>query len=345
MMKKQTKDMKKIFLTSCLALGLCACHNFDTDFPDFEYTTGYFPYQFPERVLVLGDYIYDNSNDNAHKFVISVAMGGVYRNKQDRRFSFVVDESLCDGIRFSSKGTDIKALPKSYYSLSNDHEIVIPKGKFNGGIEVQLTDAFFQDPDAVKNTYVVPLRLTGSNDVDSLLVGQTSVPNADVRDKGQWAIAPKHFTLFGIKYINEWHGNYLHYGKSSVTDGAGARIESTEYSAQYLEQNDVYRLTTTARNQVSLTTHLKGELFPKEVTMLFDFNGDDCTITSPEGSPYTVKGSGTFKKGAYSFGNKSRNGIAYSFTCTDGKNTYKAEDVLVARDRAVTLETYTPVLK
>lgn len=351
-MNQYTEKMKKLFLAPLLLAGICACHNFETDFPDFDYTTGYFPYQFPVRVLVLGDYIYDNSNDNQHKFVISAAIGGVYQNKQDRVFDYVVDESLCEGILFGTGGDTIKALPKAYYTLSDAHQIVVPKGKFNGGIEIQLTDAFFNDPDAIKNTYVVPLRLTGSHDVDSLLSGKSSRADADIRISGMWEVAPKNFTMFGIKYINEWHGNYLHYGKSTVADADGTILETNTYSTEYVEQNEVYKLVTNGRRQVALTCHPKSAIlsanedpFLKTLTLLFDFDGDSCTISAPEGADYTVSGSGTFKKGAYSFGNKSRNGIEYTFSCSDGKRTYKASDVLVARDRGVVLETFNPVLK
>ena len=68
--------MKKIVLFSLVVifLGFASCQNFDDNHPDYLYTSGYFPYQFPVRTLVLGDYIYDNSNDNAHKFLISVAI-------------------------------------------------------------------------------------------------------------------------------------------------------------------------------------------------------------------------------------------------------------------------------
>ena len=74
--------MKKILSGLLLLTALFACENFEKDHPDYEFTAGYFPYQFPVRTLVLGDYIFDNTNDNAHKFVISVAMGGVYENKR-----------------------------------------------------------------------------------------------------------------------------------------------------------------------------------------------------------------------------------------------------------------------
>ena len=67
--------MKKILIILTLITGLIACNKQKDQFPDFDYTTGYFPYQYPVRTLVLGDYIYDNTNDNSHKFLISAAMG------------------------------------------------------------------------------------------------------------------------------------------------------------------------------------------------------------------------------------------------------------------------------
>ena len=71
------------------------------------------------------------------------------------------------------------------------------------------------------------------------------------------------------------------------------------------------------------------------------------TISAPEDADYTVTGSGTYKladaNDAYNnWGAKQRYMLTYSFTLTDAEgNTYKANDVLVARDRDVKLETYT----
>src|SRR5690606_34732653 len=155
--------MKKFLVFTCMVASLAGCKNSDVTFPDFEYTSGYFPYQFPVRTLVLGDDIYDNTNDNAHRFVISVAMGGVYENNKNRVFNIEVDESLCDQVVFDGSGNPIRALPRSYYTLSPENQITIPKGAMNGGVTVQLTDAFFEDADAIGLNYVVPIRLTGSN--------------------------------------------------------------------------------------------------------------------------------------------------------------------------------------
>ena len=334
--------MKKLVLILLIATGMMACQNFDIDHPDFDYTSGYFPYQFPVRTLVLGDYIYDNSNDNDHKFVISVAMGGVYENTQNREFGIEVDESLCNRVLFSADGDTIHALPSNYYTLSDNNNIVIPAGKFNGGVEVQLTDAFFNDPLAIKNTYVVPVRITGSADVDTILVGQSDNPNADPRVAGQWIVAPKDFTMFAVKYINEFHGTYFHYGSSSVKNAANAVVENTTYSEKYVENNSTSKLVTTGRNEVSLSMFLRSEVMTGEVNMVLTFNGNNCTITATEGSPYTISGTGVFKSKEYAWGNKERDGIDLGFSVSDGEHTYEATDVLVARDRGVVLETYSP---
>lgn len=334
--------MKKIFLILIIVIGLFSCENFDIDHPDFDYTSGFFPYQFPVRTLVLGDYIYDNSNDNAHKFVISVAMGGVYENKQDREFEFEVDESLCNNVLFSSGGDQIKAMPSNYYTLSSPNKIVIPKGKMNGGVEVQLTDAFFNDPLAIKLGYVVPLRLKGSADVDTILVGSTTSSMPDPRVAGDWIAAPKNFTMFAVKYINEYHGTYFHYGTSKLSDATGTEIESNTYSEKYVENNPTSKLVTVGRNQVSLTTNMHSTTMSGEINMLLTFSGNSCTITAAEGSQYTIKGSGEFKSKAYEWGNKERDGIILNFTVSDEVNTYTASDVLVARDRGVVMEIYSP---
>lgn len=340
--------MKKLFIVLLACLGLAAC-NQENNFPDFDYTTGYFPYQFPERILVLGDYIFENENDNNHQFVISAAMGGVYKNKKDRVFNIQVDESLCKDIYFSN-GDPIKPLPQNYYTLESTSQIVIPSGQVNGGIKVQLTDAFFADPDAIKNTYVVPIRMISSNDVDSILVGSTTVDNPDIRIASDWTIAPKNFTMFGIKYINEWHGNNFHYGSCTVTDASGAVLEKKEYKTKYVESNEVQKLVTTGRHTVSLSTQLNSGIWSKKITLNFTFNGDNCTISGPDGADYTVTGTGDWKQydttDYNSFGNKRRYALTYNFTLTEtatGKK-YTASDVLVQRDRAVTLETYTPKL-
>jgi len=337
--------MKKLAFISLVIILACitSCQNFDKDFPDFQYTSGYFPYQFPVRTLVLGDYIYDNSNDNAHKFLISVAMGGVYKNEKDRVFDIAVDKNLCNNILFESGGDPLIAMPSNYYSLSSN-QITIPKGKVNGGVEVQLTDAFFNDPKAIKLSYVVAVRLIGSNDVDTILSGQSSNPNADPRVAFQWTIPPKNFTMFAVKYINEYHGTYFRYGKSSIKDASGTTIENTTYGEQYVEKNPTVKLITTGRYQVSLSANFQSQIMTGAINMLLTFNGNTCSISAAEGYPYTISGIGEFQSKKFSWGNKKRDGIELKYTVSDGIHTYECEDVLVIRDRGIVMELYSPIV-
>lgn len=327
-----------------------SCENFETDHPDYDYTAAFFPYQYPVRTLVLGDYIYDNTNDNNHKFVISVAMGGVYENKQDRVFEFEIDESLCENVLFSETGDTVRAMPREYYTLSSENQIVIKKGKFNGGVEVQLTDAFFDDTLAIRTGYVIPLVLTGSNDVDKLLVGSSTNPEPDPRVAAQWLELPKHFTMFAVKYINEYHGTYFQYGQSVVKDAGSAQVEDTTYQEKYVEHNPTVKLITESRNQVSLRTFFRSSVMPTDenmpvnIDMVLTFDGDNCAVTAAEDSPYTITGTGVFKSKAYTWGNKPRDGIELTYTVSDGVNTYEASDVLIIRDRDVVMEVYTPLV-
>lgn len=334
--------MKKLILILTILIGLISCENFNIDHPDFDYTSGYFPYQYPVRTLVLGDYIYDNSNDNEHKFIVSVAIGGIYANEMDRVFDFTVDETLCENVVFSSTGEAIVALPSNYYTLSSPSQITVPKGKFNGGVEVQLTDAFFADPLAITNKYVLPLRLVSSEDVDTILAGRSSIADPDPRIDSEWDVVPKDFTMFAVKYINEYHGTYFYYGSSSVTDGSGTVVESTTYSESFVEKNPLVKLVTTGRNQVSLSTTLHSSVLTGQINMLLDFNGNNCTITGAPGSTYTISGTGEFKSKAYAWGNKQRDGITLNLTVSDGVSTYTASDVMVIRDRGVVMELFTP---
>lgn len=337
--------MKKIFLILTLIIGLISCENFEIDHPDFKYTSGFFPYQFPVRTLVLGDYIFDNANDNAHKFVISVAMGGVYENEKDRVFDIEVDESLCNSILFKSGGDQILPLPANYYTLSSNSKITIPKGKMNGGIDVQLTDAFFNDPLAIKNTYVVPLRLKSSADVDTILSGYTLNTGADPRIVGQWTVAPKNFTMFAVKFINEYHGTYFQYGSNKVKDAADVVLKDSAYSTPYVENNPITKLVTTGKSQVSMTTTLRSNIMidKNPVGMILTFTGNNCTVSAPAGSLYTITGTGEFKAKAYEWGNKKRDGITLKYTISNATHKYEADEVLVIRDRAVIMEVYNPV--
>jgi len=335
--------MKKILIIMIFILGLTACENQENIFPDFEYTAVYFPYQYPVRTLVLGDYIYDNTNDNNHRFLISAGFGGVYSNKKDRVLDIKVDESLCKNALFGSSSDTIRLMPSNYYTLSSTDKLVIPAGKFNGSITVQLTDAFFDDPKAIKLNYVIPIRITNCSDVDSILNGKTSKTNPDPRIADLWDIVPQNFTMFAVKFINPYHATYLHRGKSIVKDATNNTLETNVYRTTHITDNELWTLKTSGKNQVSVIGTLHSTSINGELKLLLDFNNNgDCTIKEDQGSTYTVTGSGKFVRDGDSWGNKKRNAIYLNYQFKDGANTYAATDTLVVRDRGVVMELYTP---
>ena len=99
---------------------------------------------------------FDTSLDNDHKCIIYGTIGGSYKGK-DVVIDVDVDNSLVENLYFAD-GSPVQAMPENYYTLAGDK--LNYGGTHLGGVEVQLTDAFFADPDAIKNTYVIPVVMT-----------------------------------------------------------------------------------------------------------------------------------------------------------------------------------------
>ena len=130
-----------------------------------------------------------------------------------------------------------------------------------------------------------------------------------------------------------------------MKDATGTEVETTTYSTTYVEQNTVAKLITTGRYQVSLSTFFRSTKMTGVLDLLLTFSGTKCTVSAPAGSPYTITGTGDFLTKKYSWGDKERDGITLTYKVSNSTYTYEATETLVARDRAVIMETYTPVLK
>ena len=272
-------------------------------------------------------------------------MGGVYSNEKDRVVDIEIDESLCNNALFGPEGDTIRVMPSEYYNLSSEETITIPEGEVNGGIEVELADAFFEDTLAIENTYVIPVRMTNTSDVDSILQGNPLVGDADPRVKGQWETTPKNFTMFAVKYINPYEGHYLHKGVSVVEDNStGEEVETTIYREENLVDCEVWKLNTTSLNQVSVKGVIRSsELSEGNFNMILTFSEDgNCTVSEAPESDIDISGSGEFVDDAEEWGDEKRNAIYFNYEFSDEGYTYSATDTLVVRDRDVTLETYEP---
>lgn len=314
---------KSIF--SILALGamMCGCHNSDVDYPDFEYQTLSFSYPNNIRTITLGyEADVDNSGDNEHRFQIKAVLGGVNENRAEHWVNFRVAEELCENLYFEN-GDPVVPMPKEYYTLSSDR-MVIPKGKVTGGVDVQLTDAFFADPKSTKVTYVIPLLLT--NGSDSILSGTPNDgvvnPNRLVSD--DWSVQPKDFTLYAVKYKNKFDGCWLSKGVDNILDATNKEIEEgtavetvVDRNHQYWEKGDLSYFTTVSLNSFIYTKEFdvaiidkKGKKAEKhivvEMLMTVDDNGN-ITVTC-DNDEVEVSGKGKWvENGApKAFGDRDR---------------------------------------
>ena len=291
-----------------LSLTLASCYNSDREFPDFEGgTTAYFAYQFPVRTLVLGNDIYDNTLDNEHKCQIWATMGGAYGGR-NAYVDIAVDESLCSNLWFVDAGgnasTPVLPMPTSYYKLSSN---VIPyNGDPRGYVEVQLTDAFFNDPNAIKETYVIPLVMKSVRGIDNILTGTPREGLSPSRTNTEdWDVLAKDYVLYCVKYMNPWQGKYIRRGVDNVTEKGVTKTivrkdfslvnsDLTHYKDNPVNQNDeVCGITTKNMSQANFQVSFKTSGASISCNLILTFDGNKCTISTDDEN-VTATGSGEF---------------------------------------------------
>lgn len=290
------------------SLTWTSCYNSDREFPDYqEGTTAYFAYQYPVRTLVLGNDIYDNTLDNEHKCRIWSTMGGAYSGR-NAVVDFVVDESLCDNLWFVDEGgnpsTPVRPMPTAYYQLSSS---AIPyNGDSRGYVEVQFTDAFFNDEKAIEDTYVIPLLMTKVTGIDHILTGSPREGLSPSRTNTEdWDVLAKDYVLYCVKYMNPWQGKYIRRGVDRVTEkGTTTTIVRKDFSLvnsdleHYKEnpvnQNDeVCGISTKNMTQAIFPVSFKTSGASVSCNLILTFNGNQCTVSTDDEN-VTVTGSGEF---------------------------------------------------
>jgi hypothetical protein len=339
---KMVRNMKNIlYVFLVLAAVGTSCENADWEFPDYDYQTVYFANQYPVRTITLGEDIYDTSLDNEWKCMIMATTGGVYKTKQSVTIDIEVDNAMCEGFEFPS-GNDIIAMPASHYALASN-QIVIAEGELTGGVEVQLTESFFADPLAIRNTYVIPVRMTNVQNADSILSGKSPSDAARRGVAGDWIAQPKDYVFYAVKYINRWHGYYLRRGVDNIT---GEVNTTTVRHKQYVEDDEVNMLSTRSLNDLEFPLVFKdagGNNVNCTLLLSFDEEGN-CTVSSEN---FTATGSGKFvsKGEKKSWGDQDRDALYLSYQIDLGTMQVSATDTLVMRNRGVTMELFNPILE
>jgi len=278
-------------------------------------------------------------------FDIGVSIGGMYENKQDWTVDYVVDHSLTDSVYTStSPAYKIKPLPQDYYTLDPENTVIIQKGSFNGRIRVELTDNFFDDTLAVLGHYVIPLRITGTS-ADSILSGFPAVQNPNSTDASHWEIEPKNWVMFGIKYVNAYHGSYLHRGRDvTVLTESGNPVDTTIFRDRYRERDPVIWLTTIGRKTV--VTNGIGDQTGEDYSMVLEFDNDkgangNVVVKPWNESSYEVAGSGTYFDKSTSVEQWSLitwQSMHLNYSYDDGTYTHNITDTLVFRSREIAYE-------
>ena len=339
--------MKQIKLFSILTIGILSvmissCRNQDVEFPDFDYSTVYFAYQYPVRTIVLGEDLYDTSLDNQHKFEIYATMGGVYSNDKQITIDIAVDNSLTNNM-FFSPGDPVMPMPANYYTLAAN-QIKLDKN-FQGAVGVQLSEAFFADKNSLKKTYVVPLKMTNVNNADSILSGNPKYSGALRGNPADWDVLPKDFVLYCVKFINQWHANYLRRGVDQITINGTSK--TVVRHKQYVENDELSNLISASlmSNEFPVSVE-NAEGVKQTCTLLLTFDSSNKITVSTTTEGYTATGSGTFvpKGEKNSWGNKDRDVVYLNYNITSNSGVaYATKDTLVVQGRGVKIETFTPL--
>jgi hypothetical protein len=332
--------MKKYLVICLIAFSILACENQLNDFPDYGSTSVYFPFQTPVRTLIQGKYdLGFNDNDNLGRFEMGVVMSGVYNNNIDRRVHFELAPDLIDAAALGLDTVNVEVLPPSYYNIEQESPLTIPSGSTSGRIPVQLSDAFFDDPKSFAEFgevhYVIPLKITNYENLDSLLVGVPAEGvSSPIRIKEtDWEVLPKDYTLFGIKYMNKYQGIYLRRGEDiavgsnqSVTVYANGNPTLTEtevidgstvYRSEFVVDDELLPLATSGRKEVTTTFGVRRPGIATNSTLSLNFvinDNEEITLTNADpNSSVVVNGTGNFVEDGDEWGGESRDVIYLDF--------------------------------
>lgn len=317
---------------------LAACENGDNEFPDFDYQTVYFANQYAMRTIELGtDEFVDLTADNNHDVSIVAAWGGGYSNKKNVLIDYAVDPSIVDVFYFKDSDQLVEVMPTEYYTIE-EKQINIPAGKSMGGITVHMTDKFFADEKSVGQCYVIPVRMTEVFGADKIITGTPTEENPVLTNDAHWSVQPKNFILYGVKFVNQWHGQYLRRGVDNASID-GQRSSIVRHS-EYVENDEVVNLSTAAFKEDILPVTVKDASGNDHaIEMLLTFADDNSCTLSSASDDAAVAGTGRFvsKGEKKSLGGKDRDAIYLDYTLDIPALNMKVEskDTLVLRTRNV----------
>lgn len=356
---------KTILKYMALGMLLVGCENADKEFDDFEYQTVSFATQTPIRSITLGDDVFPTDNDRSMQIIAT--LGGVWTNRKERTAEMAIDNDLCRGAYFEN-GNPILPMPENYYTYTSG-KVVFPKGEIFGRMDIQLTDAFFNDPLSADVNYVIPVRLVQAS--DSILEGKpkdnVALPNRLNPD--DWSVLPKDYTLYAVTYKNRYEGTWLSRGTDRLNiNGVSSTIDR---NPAQIEKADIRSMSTIALSKVRYPLSLVVDVIklvngmpePGKTTLNLDLvitvdNDGNCSITTDTpGAAASGSGKWTYQGAKKAWGDKDRDLFELTYEVTYpsyvlnevtgeiGSAKCSSDDTLVARDRESKFETFNVVLK
>ena len=195
-------------------------------------------------------------------------------------------------------------MPTEYYKLASN--TINYNGDPRGYVEVQFTDAFFNDEKAISNTYVIPLLMKSVRGIDHILTGTPREGLTPSRTNTEdWDILAKDYVLYCVKYMNPWQAKYIRRGVDQVTEKGKAttvvrkdmslvNTDLEHYKENPVNQNDeICSIKTKNMTQAIFPVSFKTSGASISCNLILTFNGNQCTI-STEDPDLTVSGSGEF---------------------------------------------------
>lgn len=346
------KNIIKTMSLAFLAVGFASCENGDIEFPDYDKgTTVYFPYQYPVRTLALGDEEYDTSLDQAHKCQIKATFGGS-RTGSNGTVQVEVDNSLVNDLTFAD-GTPVKAMPANYYQLSTTN--LAFNGTFNGVTDVQLTDAFFADPDAVKNTYVIPLVMKAQTGFNYILTGTPTIEGETPwrLNAAAWKKAPQDYVLYCVKYQNKYAGYWLADGEDQVTGLLGT--ETVSHKSATVEKRIIKQLATKSLTECTMNVEYgfkykdeqgndKVDTRSAQLILTIDAQGAITVKSNTPGVTATGSGKWVDNGAKQAWNQKDRDMIDLAYEVKfDAQHTVKATDNLIWQRSGIVVEEFSPI--
>ncbi|MEL7587455.1 MAG: DUF1735 domain-containing protein [Prolixibacteraceae bacterium] len=279
-----------------LSVVISSC-SFDDEVISYGTTSVYFYNQEYNRNIVVGEGL---------NLKAGIMFSGLVDNDRNRKVDYIIDPSL---ITDNTK----TLMPASYYTLSAA-EFVVPKGEHQGYVGIAVDSAaFLADPKSLTGEYVIPFRLTGSDDVDSIN-------------------SAKDYMIISVSYWARQHGNYYYSGQTVKKSGASV-IETVTYENTSTISESIRELITVGpKTMLVKADATAASKDPGKGKFTFQIEapstgGGDVQIGGTSGSAIQVlpDGSSTYDAATRTFY------LKYKYN--DGTYDYEATDTLIFRNR------------